>query len=137
LYLIQLGALLAVWLASYFSGLDVILSLLFMAVILIEGVNQTRSKLTLITVLLWQLPGIILSLAISTGISSAMPGGEYYIFVLELWYTPVIPLIALLSAPFLPAPAYYNMLLWLPLILCVCYLIGFYGRMRFPAKSFN
>jgi hypothetical protein len=47
LYLIQLGALLAVWLASYFSGLDVILSLLFMAVILIEGVNQTRSKLTL------------------------------------------------------------------------------------------
>lgn len=126
-----MGAFLTVWLASYFNGLDLIFSIIFMAIVMIESVTgrgEIRSGLA--TVLIWQLPGMILSLCIIAGLYSFMPGGEYYIFILELWYTPVIPLISLISTPFLPQPLYYNLLLITPVIMIIYYLSGFISLAR-------
>lgn len=131
LYIIQMGALLTVWLASYFNGWDLIFSIIFMAIIMIESISS-KGKIWpgLANVLIWQLPGMILSLCIISGLSNFMPGGEYYIFVLELWYTPVIPLISLISTPFLPYPLYYNLLLSTPVIMIIYYLTGFLNPVR-------
>jgi hypothetical protein len=121
-----MGALLTVWLASYFTGLDLIFSIIFTAIIMIESITGRGEIWSgLATVLIWQLPGMILSLCIISGLSNLMPGGEYYIFILELWYTPVIPLISLISTPFLPYPLYYNLLLIMPLIMIIYYMLGF------------
>jgi hypothetical protein len=117
----------AVWLASYFNGLYVFLSILFAACIIIEAILNKSERMfsCLATVLLWQLPGILLGIFIITGLTFHIPGGEYYIFVLELWYTPLIPLISFISAPFLPQPIYYILLLITPLIMIAYYTLGF------------
>jgi hypothetical protein len=138
LYLIQIWALLAIWLASYFDGLEVLLSILFVACIIGESIiNQTATLASYLhTVLPWQLPGILLSIIIVTGLTLHLPGGEYYIFVLELWYTPLIPLISISSDPFLPQPLYYNLLLIAPLIMMACYVPGLaYNRKLNPARK--
>lgn len=127
LYIIQLWAVLAVWLASYFNGLEIFLSILFAVCIIIESImnNSERMFSCLATVLLWQLPGILLGIIIITGLTFHLPGGEYYIFVLELWYTPLIPLISLISNPFLPNPVSYNLLLMMPVIMSIYYMLGY------------
>lgn len=127
LYIIQLGAVFTVWLASYFKGLDLVFFILYIAFMLMESITNRHKKwlVAFTAALIWQLPGIILTLLIITELNYLMPGGEYYIFAMELWYTPVIPLVSLISTPFLPHPAYYNILLMMPIILSTYYLLGY------------
>ncbi|NLW91644.1 MAG: hypothetical protein GXY34_08605 [Syntrophomonadaceae bacterium] len=85
----------------------------------------------LLTVLVWQLPGIILSLM------SIMPAGmwgeaNYGFFVLQFWYTPVVPLLSCLSDyAFYGKPVYYYLLLWMPVIFGLCYLLLVFAGRKF------
>jgi hypothetical protein len=124
LFIIQLGAFITIWLSSYFSGLDIILALLFLVIILSEAGSvsrDTRFRAEVIAII-WQLPGILLSLLIVTRISDGFYLGQYLIFLLEFWYTPVLPLISILNSLFLPTPAYYYMLIYTPFFLIFFYI---------------
>lgn len=111
--------------ASYYNGLELILSLMFLGVVLMESITRRTTRIAAaVTVIGWQLPAVVLSLLIITGLAGLLPGGEYYIFILELWYTPVLPLVSLAAAPFLPEPVYYEIILGLPLLLSFYYLSG-------------
>lgn len=124
LYIIQLGAFLAVWLGSYLNGLDLILSLLFLAILFIEinQVNECSVIKRILIILAWQLPGIVISMAIITGVSDWFNWGQYLIFIMEFWCTPVLPLISIMAAPFLPQPTYYYLLLGMPFLLATLYI---------------
>ncbi|MGE5390755.1 MAG: hypothetical protein ACM3PE_06780 [Deltaproteobacteria bacterium] len=126
LYLIQIFASIAVALAIYFPGLDLVLSLIFCLVIAGEALiyrNDSWQR-NLFTVVIWQLPGLILSLM------SIMPAdmwGEanYGFFVLQFWYTPLVPLLSCLSGYILLGkPVYYYLLLWMPVILGLYYSVA-------------
>ncbi|MEN6325558.1 MAG: hypothetical protein ABFD18_05030 [Syntrophomonas sp.] len=81
---------------------------------------------------MWQLPGILLSVSILTGISDGFYFGQYFIFLLEFWYTPVLPLISIINKPFLPQPAYYHMLIYMPFFLSFFYIIAAYLFKIYP-----
>jgi len=126
LYLIQLFAGIAVALAIYFPGLDLALAFLFCLVIGAEAViykgNSWRS--ILVTALVWQLPGLLLSMQ---SIAPAGMWGEanYGFFVLQFWYTPLVPLLSCLAGYFIQGkPIYYYVLLGAPLLLGLYYCLA-------------
>lgn len=126
LYSIQLFAGIAVALAIYFPGLDLVLALLFCLVIGAEALmykgNSWRS--ILVTVLAWQLPGLLLSLQ---SIAPAGMWGEanYGFFVLQFWYTPLVPLLSCLAGYVIQGkPIYYYVLLGAPLLLGLYYCLA-------------
>ena len=45
---------------------------------------------------LWQLPGFILGLSVIMGIERVTDLAYYFVFMLELWVTPILPLVSLL-----------------------------------------
>jgi len=126
LYSIQLFACMAVALAIYFPGLDLALAFLFCLVVGAEAVmykgNSWRS--ILIIVLAWQLPGMVLSLM---SISPAGMWGEanYGFFVLQFWYTPIVPLLSCLSGYVVQGkPIYYYLLLGTPMLMGLYYCLA-------------
>ncbi|MGI5921785.1 MAG: hypothetical protein ACOX6I_08630 [Syntrophomonadaceae bacterium] len=114
----------AVWLGTYFSPLDMLLTLLFFLVIAVETRSQVAVGAKPVrTAMVWQAPGLVLSIAILSGWWQYVGAGQYFIFLLEFWSTPVLPLISILAQPFLPYPSYYYMLLSTPFFLSLFYLI--------------
>lgn len=105
--------------AIYFPGLDLALTLVFCLVIAGEAIIY-RDEIwwrNLLIILIWQLPGLVLSMlcllpADSWGVAN------YGFFILQFWYTPLVPLLSCLHEYILLGkPVYYYLLLAMPVIL--------------------
>ncbi len=120
---IHLFAAIAIWLASYYPGLDIILSLLYLFVISMEA-GITKEKWEKKKILLsWQGPAMILSLLSIAGLQMADLSNLSF-FLLEFWFTPVIPLLSLINPGLiLDHPFYYYLLLLMPVLLSAYYYI--------------
>jgi hypothetical protein len=100
--LFYLSAVLAIWLGMYFPGLDILLCIVYIYLLWEEGKYaaqkvQNRKKQAL-TAFLWQLPGIVLSASVIAGLDRLTDFAYYFLFMLELWQTPILPLISLIPA---------------------------------------
>lgn len=114
IYGLHLSAILAIWLGTYYPGLDIALSILYLLLLWTEGQHSWRIlrspwKQALIAVF-WQLPGFLLAGSILSGLDRLTEFAYYFVFILELWHTPVLPLISLLPVgTILDIPIYYGL----------------------------
>lgn len=111
IYLLHIFAVLAVWLGMYFPGLDLGLSILYLIILREEGKHSAKLlnnwKQGLVAVI-WQLPGIFLGTSVVMGWDRLTDFAYYFIFILELWLTPILPLVSLLPVwTILDRPIYY------------------------------
>lgn len=103
----------------YYPGLDIGLALLFLWVIWQEAGEQKFSlwQQSLIAII-WQLPALFLSSSVLLGLDKATDFSYYFIFMLQLWHTPLLPLTTVLpdllqmDRPFY----YYELFLMTPLL---------------------
>lgn len=114
-YCLHISAILAIWLAMYFPGLDIVLSILYFYLLWAEGKYSQRMlhnhQSQALTALIWQLPGFILVGSVLLSLDVVADFAYYFIFILELWDTPVLPLVSLLPAwTILDRPVYYYLL---------------------------
>lgn len=122
LYIIQLFAFLAIWLSSYYPGMDVFLSILYFLLIALEARSDQRLKKReiLIVIILWQGPAALLSWLLLSG----MNAGFWSLnapFLLEFWATPLMACLSCFKGPLLTGkPLYYYCLIATPVLL------GFY-----------
>ena len=98
----------------YFPGLDIILALIYIYLVWKEG-SYCRQRLrrpgVAAVAALWQLPGYFLAGSILLPLESVSQFSYYFIFMLELWDTPLLPLISLLPTwTLLDRPLYYYLL---------------------------
>ena len=112
IYFLHLFAILAVWLGMYFPGLDIILAILYIIFLWNEGQHSLRllnnPKKTILVAGIWQFPGMILALSVLTGLDTLADFAYYFVFMLELWLTPVLPLISIIPTfTILDNPFYY------------------------------
>ncbi|HOB11652.1 MAG TPA: hypothetical protein PLM20_00890 [Syntrophomonadaceae bacterium] len=134
LYFIHIFAWLAVWLATYYPGLDIVLAVLYLLIITMQirslgGETKCRA---IKVFLIWQAPGIVFSLI------SLLPWSwwgikEYAFFLLMFWYTPVVPLLSLLQWVVAGYPIYYYLLLAMPLIYGLIFMV--LTRIKQPVLS--
>jgi len=121
LYIIHGFASLAVWLSTYYPGLDIIVSGIYMVIVGIEAklIRNRMVKEILLIAVLWQVPGFFLSMVSSIGLWDL---SDYSLFMLQFWYTPLMPLMSVLTA-FLHAkkPLYYYLLFIMPLLMSSYY----------------
>ncbi|HZK43490.1 MAG TPA: hypothetical protein VFC73_04310 [Syntrophomonadaceae bacterium] len=116
LFFIHFSAALAIWLSTYIVGLDILLSLIYILIISFEISSLKKQKVPtkLMAGTLWI--GIPLTLSILTSLKLS----NITIFILEFWYTPILPIISfkpyIFSSGF---PLYYYILIWLPAILFI------------------
>ena len=97
LYLLHLFASLAVWLATYYPGLDMVLSLLYLYLLYREGQMCSLNLINRWLVgFLWQAPALVFAI-FSTGLFH-FGAANYGIFLLSFWATPLLP-----SFPWLPS----------------------------------
>lgn len=136
LYVIQLSAILAVWLAMYYPGLDIVLALLYLVIILREAYYSKNAFLQQsLTGIIWQLPACFLSLTVLLGFDQSTDFSYYYIFMLQLWHTPVLPLFTLLPDFIqLDKPLYYYELFLMAPLLWIIYVLPFIKRIFFCRK---
>lgn len=126
IYYLHLGAVLAVWLAMYFPGLDIVLSILYLLLLWQEGKYTYRMmgspKKQALVAIIWQLPGFILGSSVILGLDRLTDFAYYFIFILELWVTPVLPLVSLIPAwTIMERPVYYYLLFIMVPVLAVYY----------------
>jgi len=105
----------------YFPGLDLVLASLYLVLIWQEARRSSASCGPVqqgIVGFLWQLPAIFLSLSILLGLDQATDFSYYFIFILQLWHTPVLPIISLIPLHNVgDKPLYYSLLfLMVPLL---------------------
>ncbi|NLN86865.1 MAG: hypothetical protein GX133_04575 [Syntrophomonadaceae bacterium] len=116
-YIIHISAIIAIGLAMYFPGLDIVLALVYLYLVYKEAGywRQSLNRAGMASVaLLWQAPGYLLGGAILLTAESISQFSYYYIFMLELWGTPLLPLFSLLPAwTLLDRPLYYYLLFML------------------------
>jgi hypothetical protein len=127
LYGLHLGGILAVWLGMYYPGADVVLALLYLLVIFYEGryaANHIKSPYyQAVIALLWQAPGFVLAGSVLLGLDRFTDFAYYFIFILELWVTPILPLVSLLPLFKIAGyPLYYYFLFMLVPIMGLIYL---------------
>lgn len=126
LYFLHISAILAVWLAMYFPGLDIILAMLYLLLLWGEGkytyrTLRSRQRQALIASI-WQLPGLILAASVILGLDRLTDFAYYFVFILELWFTPVLPLISVLPTwTILERPVYYYALFVMVPIMAIYY----------------
>ena len=135
IYCIHCTAILAICLSMYFSGLDLPLALIYLVLIWQEA-RRSRSFCSPIQQgivgFLWQLPGIFLSLSILLGLDRATDFSYYFIFILQLWHTPVLPIISLLPLQIIgDKPLYYYFLFLMVPLLWSLYLFPAYKSKAF------
>lgn len=122
LYFIHFFAWLAIWMATYLPGLDVLLSIIYL-VIIVQEIIPLR-KYSLIkrwsALIIWQSPGLLLSF-VSITPWSWLGFREYGFFILEFWYTPILPLLSLSRLMVGEYPLYYYLLLMMPVIFGVLF----------------
>lgn len=113
-YILHISAIIAIGLAMYFPGLDIILALVYLYLVWKEGsycrLRLSRAGIAAVAVL-WQLPGYFLAGSILLPLGFASQFSYYFIFMLELWDTPLLPLISLLPTwTLLDRPLYYYLM---------------------------
>ena len=133
LYLLYFGAMLAILPAMYYTGLDLFLSVSYLALLALERREQASYlscwQQRLGVALMWQLPGFLLFFANALYLQQYWDWIWYAKFTLELWVLPVLPLISLLPAqPSWPTPPYYYALALAVPLQCGLYLIMQYSR---------
>lgn len=120
---IHLAAILAAGLSIYYPGLDIFMAVLYLVVVAAEAINfsrfSTRDKV--FVAFLWQAPAWFFMLAALWQVSGL---ASYAIFILQLWYTPLVGLLSLPGLPVLAErPLYYYLTLFMPFIMsCYYYL---------------
>ncbi|MEQ8175115.1 MAG: hypothetical protein ABRQ26_08605 [Syntrophomonadaceae bacterium] len=124
LYLIQIFAFCAVSLGTFFPGLDLLLSLLYIIVLIAEG--RLNSGITPYqkswVVFLWQGPALFMSIYVLAEFTFANLD-DYAIFALQFWTAPLLPWWSLLNAPTPGSyPLYYYYVLASPLLFSIVYL---------------
>lgn len=123
LYILQLFAFLAIWLSSYYPGMEVFLSILYFLLMALEARSAQRLKKReiLIIILLWQGPAAILSLMLLSG----MNGGFWSLnapFLLEFWATPLMACFSCFKGLILAGkPLYYYCIISIPVLLGIYY----------------
>jgi len=114
IYVLHLSAILAIWLGTYYPGVDIALSILYLLLLWAEGqhswqILHSRWKQALIAAF-WQLPGFLLAGTILSGLDRLTEFAYYFVFILEIWHTPVLPLISLLPVGTIwGIPIYYGL----------------------------
>ena len=124
LYVIHIFAFLAVGLSTYYPPWDILLALLYLLIIGIEAHSLRNFNTTcqLAVILAWQGPGILLCLGIVSGIT-VWDLSNYAFFIMQFWYTPVLPFLSLLPGfVWQGYPVYYYVLLALPLLMSAYHL---------------
>lgn len=115
LYIIHLSAISAIAFSMYFPGLDLLLALLYLFLIWLEGlrVNHVLSPLEqAVSGFLWQLPSVLLVLAVIWEWDLSLNLSYYLIFIMQIWQTPILPFISLVPTWIINArPFYYYLLL--------------------------
>lgn len=124
LYLIQVFAFCAVSLSTFYPGIDLVLSLIYIVVLIAEG--RLHSKISIfqksLIVLSWQGPALFMSFYVVTGLTFANLD-DYAIFTLQFWTAPLLPWWSLLNAPLQGSyPLYYYYVLASPLLFAVVFL---------------
>lgn len=139
LYILYVGAMLAVLPAMYYTGLDLVISIIYLALLIRESREQAVYlpfwPQRLGVALLWQLPGLLLYFSDALYLQQYWDWIWYAKFTLELWDLPVLPLISLLPArPGWPTPPYYYALALAVPLQCALYLACQYipGRQETP-----
>ncbi|MGI6435013.1 MAG: hypothetical protein ACOX0F_06620 [Syntrophomonadaceae bacterium] len=108
----------AVWLSSYWAGLEYVVALLYLLVLGSEAraMRDREAGERFLISLAWQLPAFFMALILLTGWNPMQPY-DYAIFILGFWLTPVLPWLALLPPSGLAYPSYYYGLIISPLLL--------------------
>jgi len=110
----------------YYPGLDIILSMLYLVLLWEEGkytykMVRNPKKQALIAGI-WQLPGFMLGLSVVLGLDRLTDFAYYFVFILELWVTPILPLVSLLPTwTIMERPIYYYLLFIMVPLLAVYY----------------
>jgi hypothetical protein len=136
LYFIHIFAWLAVWLAMHYPGLDLVLAIMYLLIISAEirSLRRYAKGVSWSSFLIWQAPGIVFSLIIS--IPWSWWGlKEYSFFLLQFWYTPMVPLLSLLHWTIAGHPLYYYLLLGMPLLLAILFALLVRNREPVPRSS--
>lgn len=120
----------------YYPGLDVVLALLYLVIILREAYYCKFSFIQQSLIgIVWQLPAGFLSLPVLFGLDQSTNFSYYFIFMLQLWHTPVLPLFTLLPDFIqLDKPFYYYELFLMAPLLWVIYILPFINRLFFLRK---
>lgn len=138
IYCIHLTAILAICLSMYFSGLDLPLALIYLVLIWQEARRSSSFCGPIMQGVLgfiWQLPGIFLSLAILLGLDQSTDFSYYFIFILQLWHTPVLPILSFLPLHSIgDKPLYYYLLFLMAPILWSFYLLPVLMKTRSSFK---
>lgn len=114
----------------YFPGLDIILSILYLILLREEGKHSAQvlldHKKQALVAVIWQLPGFILGASVLLGLDRLTDFAYYFVFILELWQTPILPLVSLIPAwTIIDKPIYYYCLfLMVPVLAILYYLPG-------------
>lgn len=123
-------AILAVWLGMYYPGLDILLAGLFLWVIWKEAGEKSFTLLQQgLVAITWQLPALFLLLSVLLGLDKTTDFSYYFIFMLQLWHTPLLPLTTVLPDLLqLDRPFYYYELFIMTPLLWVVYLLPWLKR---------
>ena len=102
----------AVWLSSYWAGLEYMAALLYLVVISREAMSLRGSKSVqrILAASLWQAPRYVMAFILLTE-WNPFEIYNYTIFILIFWMTPILPWLALLPSTSLAYPSYYYGLL--------------------------
>jgi len=128
IYILQLTAILAVWLAMYFPGADVALAAIYLWLVWAEARQAAAQMGSLfkqaVIAIAWQLPGLVMGFSLLTGLDGLTEFAYYFVFMLELWQTPVLPWLSLLPPWTINGwPVYYIMIFLLVVVLICIYLL--------------
>ena len=138
LYFIHIFAWLAIWLAMFRPGLDLILSIIYLVIVAVEfrSLGRHSKGLGWGSFIIWQAPGFVFALASLTP-WSWWGLKEYAFFLLEFWYTPVVPLLSLLNGVIAGYPLYYYVLLGMPLLFGVFFWVSVPKQKVSPPHQWN
>lgn len=128
LFTLYISSILAVGMAAYYGWLDLLISVIFLALFAMEARHQATLlphwTQRIAVIALVQLPGIALITGSLLHLERYFPWVWYAQFTLEIWDMPVLPLISLIPAApaWLTPPYYYALFMAVPL-LCLFYLL--------------
>jgi hypothetical protein len=136
---IQLTAILAVWLGMYYPGLDIVLAFFYLLIIWKEASSESVSFIRQFLIgFVWQVPAMFLSLTLLLGLDQSTDFSYYYIFILQLWHTPLLPLTTLLpNLIYMERPFYYYELFLFAPLLWIIYLLPLVIHKKSLHKKIN
>lgn len=109
----------------YFPGLDLLLAALYLFLLWREAKNSGLHPLKQAAAgALWQLPGLFLAGSVLLNLDQGTDFSYYYVFMLQLWHTPILPVINLIPVYHLKnMPLYYYLLFVMVPLLWFVYLL--------------